>query len=114
MDEFKELMTEWLNLKHQLTEARKDMAVLNKREKELRQVVQKHMKQEQMDIVKVNQDKVSLNTKERRGAITKEVIIVGLRSYFGGDDTRVEGAYQAIVDAAPVKTSSSLSVRKSK
>ena len=36
MDDFKAVMTEWLSLKHQLAAARKDMAVLNKREKELR------------------------------------------------------------------------------
>ena len=89
MDEFKSIMTEWLSLKHQLAAARKDMTVLNKREKELRAQVQEHMKEmketQDVDTVKVNQEKVSLHTKESRGSITKNVILAGLRAYFGGD-----------------------------
>ncbi len=114
MDDFRSVMTEWLSLKHQLAEARKDMSVLNKREKELRQVVQTHMKREEVDVIKVQQDKVSLTTKERKGSITKDIIIAGLRTYFGGDEARVEGAFQAIMDSAPVKQALSLSVRKMK
>ena len=91
MDDFKAVMTEWLSLKHQLAAARKDMAVLNKREKELRAQVQGHMKEiketQDVDTVKVNQEKVSLHTKESRGSITKNVILAGLRAYFGGDDS---------------------------
>jgi len=116
MDEFKSLMTEWLNLKHQLAEARKDMAVLNKREKELRADVQEHMKaikqSQDIDTVKINQDKVSLHTKEARGSITKPVIMAGLRAYFGGDETRVEQVYQIIVDHAPVKERNTITVKK--
>ena len=116
MDDFKAIMSEWLSLKHQLAAARKDMAVLNKREKELRAQVQEHMKEiketQDVDTVKINHDKVSLRTRETRGSITKQVILAGLRAYFGGDETRVEQVYQAIVDSAPVKERSSLTIRK--
>ena len=116
MDDFKAIMSEWLSLKHQLAAARKDMAVLNKREKELRSQVQEHMKEikqtQDIDTVKINQDKVSLHTRESRGSITKQVILAGLRSYFGGDETRVEQVYQAILDSAPLKERASLSVKK--
>jgi Pyruvate/2-oxoacid:ferredoxin oxidoreductase gamma subunit len=116
MDEFKAVMTEWLSLKHQLAAARKDMAVLNKREKELRAQVQEHMKEikqtQDVDTVKVNQEKVSLHTKESRGSITKNVILAGLRAYFGGDDTKVEHVYQIIVDHAPVKERNTITVKK--
>jgi Pyruvate/2-oxoacid:ferredoxin oxidoreductase gamma subunit len=118
MDDFKAIMTEWLSLKHQLAAARKDMAVLNKREKELRAQVQEHMKEiketQDVDTVKINQDKVSLRTKEARGSITKNVILAGLRAYFGGDETRVEQVFQAILDSAPVKERNTITVKKSK
>jgi len=116
MDDFKAVMTEWLSLKHQLAAARKDMSVLNKREKELRAQVQGHMKEmketQDVDTVKVNQEKVSLHTKESRGSITKNVILAGLRTYFGGDDTKVEHVYQIIVDHAPVKERNTITVKK--
>jgi len=116
MDDFKAVMTEWLSLKHQLAAARKDMAVLNKREKELRAQVQGHMKEiketQDVDTVKVNQEKVSLHTKESRGSITKNVILAGLRAYFSGDETKVEQLYQIIVDHAPVKERNTITVKK--
>jgi hypothetical protein len=65
-----------------------------------------------VDTVKVNQEKVSLHTKESRGSITKNVILAGLRAYFGGDDTKVEHVYQIIVDHAPVKERNTITVKK--
>lgn len=116
MDDFKAVMTEWLSLKHQLAAARKDMAVLNKREKELRAHVQVHMKEiketQDVDTVKVNQEKVSLRTKESRGSITKNVIMAGLRAYFNDDETKVEQVYQIIVDHAPIKERNTITVKK--
>jgi len=112
----KDIMTEWLQLKSQLKSARSDISVLNKREKELKSAVQTFMKQESTDgekvEVKIHDHKVSLSSKTSRGSITKEVIQSGLRSFFGGNDAQVEGAYQAIVDAAPLKERDTLSVRK--
>lgn len=112
MDEFKAVMTEWLSLKHQLAAARKDMSVLNKREKELRAHVQEHMKEIDIDAVKVNQEKVSMRTKEVRGGVTKLVIMSGLTAYFNGDETRAEQVYQIILDHAPVKERSTITVKK--
>jgi predicted phage tail protein len=112
MDEFKAVMTEWLSLKHQLAAARKDMSVLNKREKELRAQVQEHMKEIDIDAVKVNQEKVSMRTKEVRGSITKQVIMSGLLAYFNGDETRAEQLYQIILDHAPVRERSTITVKK--
>jgi hypothetical protein len=116
MDDFKAIMTEWLSLKHQLAAARKDMATLNKREKELRAQVQSHMKEiketQDVDTVKINQEKVSLHTKEARGSITKNVILAGLRAYFNGDETKAEQVFQIIVDHAPVKERNTITVKK--
>jgi hypothetical protein len=118
MATLKDVMTEWLALKSQLKAARADIGVLNKREKELRSEVQRAMKQmkqedEESDpVIKVQGQKVAYQAKQSRGSLTKEVILNGLRSFFGGNETQVEGAFQAIVDAAPVKERDVLTVRK--
>jgi hypothetical protein len=97
-------MTEWVALKAQLAAARKDLGVLNQREKDLRKFVTIHMKENEIDTVKV-QDKVKVNfkTKTTKGSLTKEVIKKGLGTFFGGNEAQVEGAFQAILDAAPTK-----------
>lgn len=109
--EFKTAMTEWVGLKAQLAAARKDLSVLNQREKDLRKFVTEHMKTNEIDTVKV-QDKVKVNfkMKKTKAPITKEVIKKGLATYFGGNEVQVEGAYQAIVDAAPVKEAAGVTV----
>ena len=102
--DFKAAMTEWVALKAQLAAARKDLSVLNGREKDLRKFVTKHMKENEIDTVKV-QDKVKVNLKKKktRGGITKDVIKKGLGTFFGGNEAQIEGAFQAILDAAPEK-----------
>jgi len=118
MASLKEIMTEWLALKSQLKAARADISVLNKREKELRVEVQQFMKQmkaedEDIDpVIKVQGQKVAYQAKQSRGSLTREVILNGLRSFFGGNETQVEGAFQSILDAAPVKERDVLTVRK--
>ena len=109
--DFKSAMTEWVGLKTQLAAARKDLSVLNQREKDLRKFVTHHMKQNEIDTVKV-QDKVKVNfkTKTTKGSLTKDVIKKGLGSYFGGNEVQVEGAFQAILDAAPTKQSDGVMV----
>ena len=109
--DFKEAMTEWVALKAQLAAARKDLSVLNKREKDLRKLVTITMKEREIDTVKV-QDKVKVNfkVKKTKGSITKDVIKKGLSTYFGGDEAQVEGAWNAIQDAAPTKETPSISI----
>ena len=109
----RDTMTEWLALKSQLKAARADISVLNKREKELRSEVQTYMKTEAIDMdVKVDGQKVSYAKKESKGSITKDVILTGLRYFFGGNEAQIDGAFQAIVDAAPVKEREVITVRK--
>jgi hypothetical protein len=110
--DFKAAMTEWVALKAQLAAARKDLSVLNKREKDLRQIVTRTMKERSIDTVKVNDDKVKVNfkTKTTKGSLTKDVIKKGLGSYFGGNEVQVEGAFQAILDAAPTKETDGVTV----
>jgi hypothetical protein len=110
MDDFRDVMTEWVELKKQLNEARKDIGVLNKREKELRAFIKTYMKKEEIDNVNVNKQKVSYKERVTKAPITREVIKKGLLSFFGGDEARAEGAFQAIVDAAPEVKRESLGI----
>ncbi len=111
MADFKTVMTEWVGLKAQLAAARKDLQVLNKREKELRQFVTSHMARNEIDTVKV-QDKVKVNFKKKKtkSPITKDVIRRGLLTFFGGDEAQAEGAFNAIMDAAPMKETAGVTV----
>lgn len=109
--DFAEAMNEWITLKAQLAAARKDLAVLNKREKELKKFVTAHMTQNDIDTVKVKDKvKVNLKTKKTKGGITKDVIRIGLMNYFEQDAARADGAMQAILAAAPTKEVASVSV----
>jgi hypothetical protein len=110
MTDFRDAMISWVDLKKQLTEARKDISVLNKREKELREFIKSYMSKEDIGSVNVNKNKVKFTTKNAKGSVTRTVIKEGLFSYFGGDEVRVEGAFQAILDAAPEVQRSSLSL----
>ena len=93
--EFADAMNEWIALKAQLAAARRDLAVLNKREKELKKFVTTHMAENEIDTVKVKDKvKVNLKTKKAKGGITKDVIRKGLTTYFEGDAARVDGALQ--------------------
>jgi UDP-N-acetylmuramoylalanine-D-glutamate ligase len=109
--DFKSAMTEWVALKAQLAAARKDLSVLNQREKDLRAFVTKTMKEQAIDTVKV-QDKVKVNfkVKKTKAPITKDVIKKGLHAFFGGNEAQVEGAFQAILDAAPTKETAGVMV----
>lgn len=110
-ERFKQAMTEWVGIKAQLVSVRKDITVLNKREKELREFVTTQMKTLEIDTVKVREKvKVNLKTKKSKGTITKDVILKGLRTYFSGDEVRVEGAFKAIQDSVDVKEKSTVTV----
>lgn len=105
-------MIEWIELKKHITQARKDLSVLAKREKELSAVIKQNMIQNDVDDVKVQENKVRLRTKNAKSSITKDVIQTGLMTYFSGDAVKVEGAMKAIIDSAPVKQRSTLSILK--
>ncbi|BAT22325.1 hypothetical protein [Yellowstone lake phycodnavirus 2] len=110
-ERFKQAMTEWVGIKAQLVSVRKDITVLNKREKELREFVTVQMKTLEIDTVNVRDKvKVNLKTKKSKGSITKDVILKGLRTYFSGDEVRVEGAFKAIQDSVDVKEKSTVTV----
>lgn len=110
--DLKTVMTEWIELKKHLAQARKDLSLLAKREKMLSEIIKQNMVQNDVEDVKIQDNKVRMRTKNAKGGITKEVIHTGLTSYFSGDAVKVEGAMKAIIDSAPVKQRSTLSILK--
>jgi hypothetical protein len=114
MSDLKSIMTEWIELKKHITKARKDISVLSKREKELSEIIKQSMVKNDVEDVKIQDNKVRLRTKNAKGGITKDVIQTGLTAYFSGDTVKVEGAMKAILDSAPVKQRATLSLLKNK
>ena len=102
-DEFRQKMTEWVDLKKQLTEARKDMAVLNKREKELKSFIASYMKEQQIDNINLKKGKVTRRTSQKKPTFSKKTVEQGLNVYFQGDEVRVEGAINCITETLPTE-----------
>jgi len=109
-EEFRKAMSEWVEIKNQLTEARKDMKILNTREKDLKEYVKSFMKEQKIDKVNLKKGKVTLKTTKRSGTITKKAVEEGLGTYFNGDEARVEGAMNAIMDTIGTKESENISL----
>jgi hypothetical protein len=107
----KETIKSWIDLKSDIANARKDISVLNKREKELRSAIKNFMIDIQTDEVVVDSKKVVYKKRNARGTLTREVIKKGLHAFFG-NEVQEEGCFQAIVDAAPEIVRDSVSLVK--
>jgi hypothetical protein len=97
-DEFRGAMADWVQLKTQLTEARKDMKILNEREKQLKEFIKTFMKNQSLDLINLKKGKVTLKTTVKKSSMTREAVRNGLNVYFGGDEAKVDGAIQCILD----------------
>ena len=109
-DEFRKAMADWVELKRQLTEARKDMRVLNTREKELKQVIAGYMKTTDIDTVNLKKGKVSLRKKISKASMTKKAVEAGLMIFFNNDKVQVERAMNCIQDTLEEKESDVISL----
>ena len=109
-DDVKTAMSEWIDLKKNLAEARKDLSTLNKREKELRKYIQGFMVEKEIDAVKVNEEKVSIKTSKKSGSLTKDSLRVGLLKFFENDVVRTDACYTTVMEALPKKESKTLSL----
>lgn len=109
-DEFRSRMSEWVNLKKQLTEARKDMKVLNTKEKELKKYIMGYMSTEGIDNINLKKGKVSVRKSNKREALTKDRVQKGLLVYFQEDEVRTEAAMNCIMDNLETKESSVISL----
>jgi hypothetical protein len=106
----KTVMSEWIELKKNLTEARKDLSTLNKREKELRKYIQTFMVEKQIDTVKVENEKVSVKKTKKTGSLTKDTLRVGLLKFFEDDTVRTDACFACVMENLPKKETATLTL----
>jgi len=109
-EDFRKSMSDWVELKKQLAEARNDMKVLNQREKDLKKFIMGYMKQEKIDKINLKKGKVTLRDTKKKETLKKEHVENGLRTFFQGDEVRLEGAMTCIMDGLEQKESSVISL----
>ena len=109
-DEFRSKMAEWVELKNQLTEARKDMKVLNTREKELNLYIKSYMKANEIDNVNLRQGKVSYKKTKKKETFTKKIVSKGLFTYCKENESEVEKALDCITSVLEVTEKDSISL----
>jgi hypothetical protein len=97
-DQFRMAMKDWVELKKQLTSARKDMKILNTREKQLKEYIKNYMKKQEIDKVNLKGGKVTLKVSQKSGSFTKAAVQNGLNIYFQGDEVRTEAVMMCILD----------------
>lgn len=105
-----ESVSKLVELTKQLSEAKSDIKILNQEEKRLKENVKKHMISQGIDTINLRKGKISLRKSVRKAGMNKDAIKEGLMTFFGGDETKVEGALNAIKDGLKVKESTSLSL----
>lgn len=106
----KTAMSEWIELKKNLTEARKDLSTLNKREKELRKYIQTFMVEKQIDAVKVENERVSIKKTKKSGSLTKDNLRSGLLKFFEDDVVRTDACYTCVMENLPKKETATLNL----
>ena len=97
-DQFRAAMKDWVDLKQQLSSARKDMKILNNREKQLKEYIKHYMKSQEIDKVNLKGGKVTLKTAQKTASFTRAAVQKGLLMYFQGDEVRVETVMTCILD----------------
>lgn len=109
-NDLSESVSKLVELTKQLSEAKSDIKILNQEEKRLKESVKKHMVSQGIDTINLRKGKISLRKSVRKSGINKDVIKEGLLKFFGGDETKVEGALNAINDGLQTKESTSISL----
>src|SRR6056300_1927652 len=97
-NELSESVSKLVELSKQLSEAKSDIKILNQEEKRLKESVKKHMIDQGIDTINLRKGKISIRKTVRKSGINKDAIKEGLLKFFGGDETKVEGALNAIQD----------------
>ena len=100
-EQFRTAMSEWVDLKKQLTGVRADMKILNTREKQLKEYIKNYMKNQKIDKVNLKRGKVTYRVGQKVGSMTKAAVLNGLIIYFQGDEVRTEAAMCCITDNIP-------------
>jgi uncharacterized protein YggU (UPF0235/DUF167 family) len=108
--ELSDTVSKLVDLNRQLSDAKSDIKILNQEEKRLKDVVKKHMVDSGIDTINLRKGKISLRKSVRKAGMNKDAIEQGLMSFFSGDETKVEGALNAIKDNLKVTESVSISL----
>ena len=109
-NELSESVSKLVELTKQLSEAKADIKVLNQEEKRLKETVKKHMVGQGIDTFNLRKGKISIRKSVRKGSMNRDAIREGLMTFFGGDETKVEGALNAIKDGLKTTESTSISL----
>ena len=99
-----------VELSKQLSEAKADIKILNQEEKRLKENVKKHMVEQGIDTINLRKGKISIRKSVRKSGINKDAIKEGLLKFFGGDEAKVEGAFNSITDNLKTRETTSLSL----
>jgi len=109
-EEFRSKVSEWVNLKKQLVEVRKDVKLLNSREKDLNLYIKAYMKTQQIDNINLKQGKVSYKKSLKKPTFSKKAVVNGLMNYFNKDETKVEEVIVAISNSLTTEERDSISL----
>ena len=109
--EFKQRMQEWVTIKKQLKEVRKDISVLTSREKELKKFIQVYMKQNEIDACNLQDAKVSYTQRKYKGTFNRDVVRRGLSVYFSGNEEIINTVMTVIESQLESGHKDSISVR---
>ena len=109
-DEFRRSMSEWVELKKQLTDARNDMKILNTREKELKNLIMGFMKEQKIDNINLTKGKVALKTSMKKGPMTVAAVKKGIETFCNNDKVEVERAINCIMDNIEEKEACAVSL----
>tara|TARA_R110001606_G_scaffold176251_1_gene322803 strand:+ start:3182 stop:3562 length:381 start_codon:yes stop_codon:yes gene_type:complete len=105
-----ENVSKLVELTKQLADAKSDIKVLSQEEKRLKESVKKHMVDQGIDTINLRKGKISIRKSVRKSSMSKDAIKDGLMTFFSGDETKVEGALNAIKDGLKTKESTSISL----
>ena len=108
--ELSDTVSKLVDLNKQLSDAKSDIKILNQEEKRLKDVVKKHMVDSGIDTINLRKGKISLRKSVRKAGMNKDAIEQGLKSFFSGDEAKVEGALNAIKDNLKVTESTCISL----
>ena len=110
---FKETIAEWVAVKKQIQAIRADVKTLNTQEKELRQQITQHMKDQKLDGCTIPdlKAKVTVNTRTKKPSFSRALVRAGLLKYFEGNEDRVDYIMNIIDECAETTEVSSVSLK---
>lgn len=113
--EFKDAMEKWIELKKNLKEVRKDVNILNKEEKKLREYIKSFMVHKEIQVCNVQEQKakVTMNVRNVKPSFTRDLVRRGLMIYFRNDDSLVQRVFDIIDSVEDVTQTETLTLRVS-